>query len=100
MLEEEPVQTSESVEVPRDGGWLQLRMVPDDNSCLFSAVGVIFEGSIHAAPKLRQGTLNTSSLILNFAPEWKGTLSDVVVADAIRGDPETYSDVVLGWVRP
>ncbi|WVF69019.1 hypothetical protein IAT40_003793 [Kwoniella sp. CBS 6097] len=69
-----PVESSNSVALPgRDAGYLQLRVVPDDNSCLFSAVGVVFEGGIEAAQKLRK-----------------------VVADAIRDDPFTYSDVMLG----
>ncbi|WVQ96539.1 hypothetical protein IAU59_003644 [Kwoniella sp. CBS 9459] len=69
-----PVESSESVALPgRDAGYLQLRVVPDDNSCLFSAIGVVFEGGIEAAQKLRK-----------------------VVADAIREDPFTYSDVMLG----
>ncbi|OCF35110.1 ubiquitin thioesterase OTU1 [Kwoniella heveanensis BCC8398] len=69
-----PVESSESVALPgRDAGYLQLRVVPDDNSCLFSAVGVVFEGEIEAAQRLRK-----------------------VVADAIRNDPFTYSDVMLG----
>ncbi|CAK9784413.1 unnamed protein product [Cutaneotrichosporon oleaginosum] len=66
-----PLETSESVTLPGDAGYLQLRIVPDDNSCLFSAVAVVFEGGIEAAQKLRR-----------------------VVADAIRDDPTTYSDVI------
>ncbi|KAK6907976.1 ubiquitin thioesterase OTU1 [Kwoniella mangroviensis CBS 8886] len=69
-----PLETNDSVALPgRDAGYLQLRVVPDDNSCLFSAIGVVFEGGIEAAQKLRK-----------------------VVADAIRDDPFTYSDVMLG----
>ncbi|WVW84901.1 hypothetical protein I302_106937 [Kwoniella bestiolae CBS 10118] len=69
-----PLETNDSVALPgRDAGYLQLRVVPDDNSCLFSAVGVVFEGGIEAAQNLRK-----------------------VVADAIRDDPFTYSDVMLG----
>nr|XP_018262141.1 ubiquitin thioesterase OTU1 [Kwoniella dejecticola CBS 10117]OBR84299.1 ubiquitin thioesterase OTU1 [Kwoniella dejecticola CBS 10117] len=69
-----PLETQDSVALPgRDAGYLQLRVVPDDNSCLFSAIGVIFEGGIEAAQKLR-----------------------TVVADAIKEDPFTYSDVMLG----
>lgn len=45
----------ESVALPGDAGYLQLRVVPDDNSCLFSALGVIFEGGIESAQKLRRG---------------------------------------------
>ncbi|WWC88636.1 uncharacterized protein L201_003549 [Kwoniella dendrophila CBS 6074] len=69
-----PLETNDSVALPgRDAGYLQLRVVPDDNSCLFSAIGVIFEGGIESAQKLRK-----------------------VVADAIKDDPFTYSDVMLG----
>ncbi len=53
-----PLEASESVALPgRDAGFLQLRVVPDDNSCLFSAVAVVFEGGIEAAQKLRKGTI-------------------------------------------
>lgn len=51
-----PTESAESVPLPgRDAGFLQLRVVPDDNSCLFSAVGIVFEGDITAAPRLRKG---------------------------------------------
>lgn len=65
---------AESVPLPgRDAGYLQLRVVADDNSCMFAALGVVFEGGVEAASKLRQ-----------------------VAADEIRRDPESWSDVVLG----
>lgn len=64
-----------SVTLPRDLGSLELRKVPDDNSCLFSAIAVVFEGGIEGAGGLRK-----------------------VVVDAIRKDPETYSEVMLGYV--
>jgi len=50
-----PVETTNSIRLPGDAGYLQLRIVPDDNACLFSAVGVVFEGGIEAAQKLRKG---------------------------------------------
>ncbi|TYJ58306.1 hypothetical protein B9479_000851 [Cryptococcus floricola] len=72
-----PKMEADSVALPgRDAGYLQLRVVPDDNSCLFSATAVVFEGGIDAAQGLR-----------------------TVVADAIRADPETYSNVILGMPR-
>lgn len=50
------METTDSVAVPgRDAGYLQLRVVPDDNSCLFSAIGIIFEGGMGAAQSLRKG---------------------------------------------
>jgi ubiquitin thioesterase OTU1 len=63
----------DSVELPGGNGFLELRVVPDDNSCLFSAIGVVFLGGIESAGDLRG-----------------------VVVDAIRNDPETYSEVMLG----
>ncbi|KAF8343899.1 OTU-domain-containing protein [Cantharellus anzutake] len=59
-----------------DGQFLVLREVPDDNSCLFSSIALIFEQDMRAAPKLRS-----------------------VVASAIKGDPDTFSDVFLGRPR-
>jgi len=52
------------------------RVVPDDNSCLFSSVALVFEQDISKAPKIRQ-----------------------IVADTIRNDPETWSDAILGRPR-
>ena len=65
------------MELPGNNGWLELRKVPDDNSCLFSAVGVVFLGGIETAGDLRK-----------------------VVVDAIKKDPDTYSEVMLGYVLP
>ncbi|KAF4603798.1 ubiquitin-specific protease otu1 [Pleurotus pulmonarius] len=53
-----------------DGSFLVHRVVPDDNSCLFSSIALIFNSS---PPKIRQ-----------------------IVADAIQRDPETYSEPILG----
>jgi len=61
------------VKLPGDNGFLELRVVPDDNSCLFSAIGVVFLEGIDSAQELR-----------------------AVVVDAIRKDPDTYSEVMLG----
>ncbi|KIJ41200.1 hypothetical protein M422DRAFT_68263, partial [Sphaerobolus stellatus SS14] len=62
--------------VVTDGGVLVHRVVPDDNSCLFSSIGVVFEQDMGAAPRLRQ-----------------------LVANIIRNDPESYPDVLLGRPR-
>ncbi|SCV69019.1 BQ2448_2039 [Microbotryum intermedium] len=56
--------------VPVDGGYLRLRTVPDDNSCLFRAVGLLLAPG---KDDLRQ-----------------------LVAEVIRNDPETWSEAVLG----
>ncbi|KIO26237.1 hypothetical protein M407DRAFT_202565 [Tulasnella calospora MUT 4182] len=63
-----------SVQTP--DGTLVHRVVPDDNSCLFSSIGLIFEQDMNVVPRLRQ-----------------------VVVDAIRKDPDTYSDAFLGQPR-
>jgi ubiquitin thioesterase OTU1 len=62
--------------VQMDGGFLVHRIVPDDNSCLFSSVALIFEQDIGKAPRLRQ-----------------------IVADSIRNDMVTYSEAILGRPR-
>lgn len=59
----------------RDAGHLTLRVVPDDNSCLFSALGVVFEGGIESAQKLRK-----------------------VAVEEIKNDPDSWSEVILGYV--
>ncbi|KAI5474386.1 ubiquitin thioesterase OTU1 [Pseudohyphozyma bogoriensis] len=60
--------------VELNGGFLVQRVIPDDNSCMFHAVGLVLE----------QGRQNVVSYLRQ------------VVAQAIRNDPETYSDAVLG----
>lgn len=55
-----PLENAESVALPgRDAGFLQLRVVPDDNSCLFSSIAVVFEGGIQGGKALRQGWSKT-----------------------------------------
>ena len=41
-------------------GLIRLQVVPDDNSCLFSSVAVVFEQDIGAASRLRTGNWNNS----------------------------------------
>ncbi|KAG8966258.1 ubiquitin-specific protease otu1 [Tulasnella sp. 419] len=65
-------ETPSDVSVPVEGGTLVHRVVPDDNSCLFSSIGILFEQDMNAAPRLRK-----------------------VVVDQISKDPETYNDVLL-----
>ncbi|KAJ7097745.1 hypothetical protein B0H15DRAFT_617176 [Mycena belliarum] len=59
--------------VETDGSFLVHRVVPDDNSCLFSSVALVFEQDTSKARKLRE-----------------------IVADGIRSDPETYNEAILG----
>ncbi|RDB21150.1 putative ubiquitin thioesterase otu1 [Hypsizygus marmoreus] len=68
-----PSQSSGPDYVETDGGVLVHRVVPDDNSCLFSAVALVFEQSISKAPEMRQ-----------------------IVAEGIRKEPETYNEAILG----
>ncbi|POY70223.1 hypothetical protein BMF94_6806 [Rhodotorula taiwanensis] len=60
--------------VETDGSFLVLRTVPDDNSCLFRAVGLVLASQDpDASASLRR-----------------------VVADTIQGDADSYPEVVLG----
>ncbi|KAJ7172283.1 hypothetical protein C8R46DRAFT_1161752 [Mycena filopes] len=59
--------------VETDGSFLVHRVVPDDNSCLFSSVALVFEQDMKKAQKMRE-----------------------IVADGIRKDPETYNEAILG----
>ncbi|PPQ89147.1 hypothetical protein CVT25_006519 [Psilocybe cyanescens] len=68
-----PVQTTGPDSVEVDGSFLIHRVVPDDNSCLFSSVALVFEQSITNAPQMRK-----------------------IVADGIRNNPETYNEAILG----
>ncbi|KAF9075156.1 hypothetical protein BDP27DRAFT_1315595 [Rhodocollybia butyracea] len=61
------------VHIDTDGGVLIHRIVPDDNSCLFSSVALIFEQDMNKAQKMRQ-----------------------TVADGIKKDLETYNEAILG----
>ncbi|KIM62161.1 hypothetical protein SCLCIDRAFT_120261 [Scleroderma citrinum Foug A] len=69
-----PTTGPAAVETP--SGVLVHRVVPDDNSCLFSSVALIFEQDIAKAQKMRQ-----------------------IVADGIRRDTETYNNAILGMPR-
>lgn len=62
--------------VDTPNGVLVHRIVPDDNSCLFSSIALIFEQDARKAQKIRQ-----------------------VVADGIRADMETYNEAILGLNR-
>ncbi|TFK30086.1 OTU-domain-containing protein [Coprinopsis marcescibilis] len=64
----------DSVEV--DGGYLIHRVVPDDNSCLFSSLALIFEGSITHAQNLRKA-----------------------VVEGINADWDTWNEAILGMPR-
>ncbi|KAJ6525646.1 hypothetical protein B0H19DRAFT_1198185 [Mycena capillaripes] len=69
-----PASASGPDAVETDGSFLVHRVVPDDNSCLFSSIALIFEQDIKKAQKLRE-----------------------IVADGIRKDAETYNEAILGF---
>jgi hypothetical protein len=69
-----PLQAGEPGYEPlKDGRAIARRIVADDNSCLFSAVGLVTRGSRDVASSLRS-----------------------VVADAITADPFEWNEAVLG----
>ncbi|KII88383.1 hypothetical protein PLICRDRAFT_54223 [Plicaturopsis crispa FD-325 SS-3] len=68
-----PVDPSRPDFVETDGGVLVHRVVPDDNSCLFSSAALVFEQSIENAQKMRK-----------------------IVAEEIRKDGERYNEAILG----
>ncbi|KAJ7940435.1 hypothetical protein B0H13DRAFT_1849691 [Mycena leptocephala] len=68
-----PASASGPDAVETDGSFLVHRVVPDDNSCLFSSVALIFEQDMKKAQKMRE-----------------------IVADGIRKDGETYNEAILG----
>ncbi|KAJ3510281.1 hypothetical protein NLJ89_g4772 [Agrocybe chaxingu] len=49
------------------------QVVPDDNSCLFSSVALVFEQSISKAPQMRK-----------------------IVAEGIQSNPDLYNEAILG----
>jgi len=59
--------------VETEGGVLVHRIVPDDNSCLFSAVALVFEQDVKKAQELRK-----------------------IVAQGIRRNPGLFTEAILG----
>ncbi|TBU50761.1 OTU-domain-containing protein [Dichomitus squalens] len=57
-------------------GYLMHRVVPDDNSCLFSSIALIFEQDMSKAQSIRR-----------------------IVADAIQKDPVKWNEAILGRPR-
>ncbi|ORY82130.1 hypothetical protein BCR37DRAFT_402793 [Protomyces lactucae-debilis] len=72
-----PQNDDDAPEVAVPGrGSLVLRVQPDDNSCLFRALGYLCMRSIDAMEEMR-----------------------AIIAQTIQDDPDTYSDAVLGMSR-
>lgn len=72
-LEKAPAKGAPTFERLPDGSAVARRVVADDNSCLFSAVGYVQRGTRAAAPQLR-----------------------AIVADAVAADPARWHEAVLG----
>ncbi|KAJ2913220.1 hypothetical protein MD484_g7195, partial [Candolleomyces efflorescens] len=70
-----PSSSSKAEVVEVDGGFLIHRVVPDDNSCLFSSLALVFEQSMSKAQQLRK-----------------------IVAEGIKKDSITYDEAILGFV--
>jgi ubiquitin thioesterase OTU1 len=68
-LESDPPE----IPLPSHGGTLLMRIMPDDNSCLFRAIGTAVLGSLDSMNELRS-----------------------LVASAIQENPSVYPEVVLG----
>ncbi|PKK64381.1 OTU-domain-containing protein [Rhizophagus irregularis] len=64
------------ISIPTENGFFILREMPDDNSCLFRAIGYVLDRSTDTVQHLRQ-----------------------IVIDHIRKNPDHFSDVVLGKPR-
>lgn len=59
--------------VPCGGGYLKLRVMEDDNSCMFASIGYAMFKNVNTMFELRN-----------------------IIADAIRADPVEYNDAILG----
>lgn len=68
--------------------------MPDDNSCLFNSIALVFEQDIGKAPLIRQ-----SRFFRLHASAYTLTHHYVVVVDAIRKDPINWDDAILGRPR-
>ncbi|OAV95604.1 hypothetical protein PTTG_06278 [Puccinia triticina 1-1 BBBD Race 1] len=70
---------SVSASVALEAGHLVLRVVPDDNSCLFRAAGILLDHGDH----------NSSTIDLSHRLRQ-------IVADAVKKDPVTWCEPILG----
>lgn len=69
----EALKETPEIPLPSRGGAMVLRVMPDDNSCMFRALGsAVLSSSLDSMTELRS-----------------------VVAQAIQADPETYNEAVL-----
>jgi len=75
-----------SVKIPENNSELVLRVMPDDNSCLFTAVG----GCLRGLP------IPNSSPSTSYTPE----LLRRIVVEHIRSNPAKYTAVVLDAASP
>ncbi|KAL0088463.1 hypothetical protein F4703DRAFT_1846275 [Phycomyces blakesleeanus] len=76
VVEPPPSSTKDIKGVATENGIVMLRVMDDDNSCLFRSIGYVLERDVSKASILRK-----------------------VIANAIAEDPITYDDVTLGKPR-
>jgi hypothetical protein len=64
---------------------------------MFASVALVFEQDMRKAPAIRQSM--SPRLSVQFGSRVLTHLALAVVAEAIRRDAETWSDVILGYER-
>lgn len=74
----------------------RVQIVPDDNSCLFSSVALIFEQDISKASRVRQSEKQSPPLRKLVAITKPLISLSAVVAEEIRADPISWDDAILG----
>ncbi|KAG6376503.1 hypothetical protein JVT61DRAFT_2496 [Boletus reticuloceps] len=89
-------QSTGPASVPTSAGVLVHRVVPDDNSCLFSSIALVFEQDITKAQRMRQSKWSDRTLFRKWV--------DVTVSCGSRrrwypSDLDTYNEAILGAPR-
>ncbi|GJJ12658.1 hypothetical protein Clacol_006902 [Clathrus columnatus] len=77
--------------VQTEGGVLIHRVVPDDNSCLFSSIGVVFEQDMSAAPRLRQ----LAAQVTHYSPLKVEVAISCLALSFFSRPPEEYIQTIL-----
>ncbi|OCB85931.1 OTU-domain-containing protein [Sanghuangporus baumii] len=88
--------------VSTESGVLVHRVVPDDNSCLFSCIALVFEQDISKAQSIRKSAYNTVLLtlsVLKLSDKMPKPGQKQCWAEAIRQDAETWTEAMLGLPR-
>lgn len=84
-----------SVPAPEYGGSLVIRVAPDDNSCLFHALGLLLLPGEPLAPAI----LRKRMFFFKISTRITECMSCVEVAQTIKEHPDEYSDAILGMPR-